>query len=514
MSTGHCLIKTHQLYSARPSRGEDWSKSAYFSIRCQQAIVGHKRSVRHIPRHINGSPWWTILAPTSLQIRPSTGVITDPPLTVASQLERNDVADLPLFRTEVRQATPQWMGRITLSQPVSSWFLSALTFCFAAAVLIFLFIGTYTRHESVQGQLVPSAGLLPVIAQSAATVITKLIHEGDAVAKDQALVELSGEVTSLGRGQTQVAVLGNLQAQLKELEALLENQERLEVQQQAGLNDRIQMLNKQVTEIDRQLSLQQEVTAIAELRLEKLKPGARAGTFSQVEIEKYQADALNGNAQLNILARQRLDTEQQLRTLQDQLQQLPLSNESQRNELRFRLSGINQSLAQNEAQRAVVLRAPRDGVVTNLIVQNGQTVAAGQRLLSILPEGSFLQAELWLPSRAIGFLETGNRVVLRYPAFPYQKFGQKGGRVLEVSRSATAASELTGLLGRTISEPLYRVVVELDQQTVSAYGKAEPLKPGMTVDADILLDRRHLIEWVLEPLYGVSRSLQGPIPAR
>jgi membrane fusion protein len=83
---------------------------------------------------------------------------------------------------------------------------------------------------------------------------------------------------------------------------------------------------------------------------------------------------------------------------------------------------------------------------------------------------------------------------------------------LEVSRSATSASELTSLLGRTVSEPLYRVLVALDQQTVSAYGRLEPLKPGMTVDADILLDRRRLIEWVLEPLYGIRRSFQGLSP--
>ncbi|HMG06581.1 MAG TPA: secretion protein HlyD, partial [Chthoniobacterales bacterium] len=91
---------------------------------------------------------------------------------------------------------------------------------------------------------------------------------------------------------------------------------------------------------------------------------------------------------------------------------------------------------------------------------------------------------------------------------------QKAGRVLAVSRSATAASELTVLLGRTITEPLYRVLVALDQQTVNAYGRAEALKPGMTVDADILLDRRRLIEWVLEPLYGVSRSFPNPAPAK
>jgi membrane fusion protein len=345
-------------------------------------------------------------------------------------------------------------------------------------------------------------------------VTATLVHEGDLVKKDQILVELSGDVSSLSRGQTQDAVIVDLRAQLRELEGLLENQKRLEDEQQEGLTNRIAVLEKQLAEIAQQFSTQEEQTTISERRVEKVRPGVANGTFSQVEFERYQAEALNGRAQLNVLARQRLDTEQQIKTLQNQLRELPLTIDAQRNELRFRLSAINQSVAQNEAQRASVLRAPRDGVVASLAIQDGQAVTAGQRLLSILPDASLLQAELWLPSRAVGFIENGNEVVLRYPAFPYQKFGQQKGRVLEVSRSATAASELTALLGKTISEPLYRVLVRLDQQAVSAYGRLEPLKPGMTVDADILLDRRRLIEWVLEPIYGVKRSLEGPSPTK
>ena len=264
--------------------------------------------------------------PLPFRNRPNRMIIANQPSTVVSQLSQGDVVDLPLFREEVLQARiPRWMGRITLPQPVSSLFLSTLAFLFAVAALTFLFVGTYTRHESVQGQLIPSAGLLPVVARSASTVMTTLVHEGQPDTKDQPLVELSGEVSSLSRGQTQVAVLADLQAQLKELEALLENQRLLADQQKAGLTDRIRMLDGQLTEIDRQLSTQREVTAIAELRLKKLQPGAKTGTFSQVEIERYQAEALNGHAQLNILARQRLDTEQ-LRTLQDQLEHVSLTD--------------------------------------------------------------------------------------------------------------------------------------------------------------------------------------------
>lgn len=486
-------------------RRQAWASHARLWRSCQQTIV------------YETGPFGLVLATAtapvccSVRVSPTTPTIERQPSISSRQEDGNDLPDLPLFRPEVLHArASRWMGRITLPQPVSSWVLTALAFLFAALVVILLFVGTYTRHESVQGQLIPSAGLLPVTARSAGTVTATPVHEGEIVKKDQVLVELSGEISSLSGGQTQGAVIIDLRAQLKELERLLENQSRLEDQQQQGLTARIGVLEKQLAEIARQYATQEEQTNISERRVEKVKPGIASGTFSQVEVERYENEALNGRAQLNVLERQRLDTEQQLQTLRSQLRELPLTVEAQRNELRFRLSSINQLVAQNEAQRASVLRAPRDGIVASLAIQEGQTVTAGQRLLSILPEASVLQGELWLPSRAVGFIETGNKVVLRYPAFPYQKFGQQTGWVVEVSRSATAASELTALLGRTISEPLYRVLVRLDEQAVRAYGRPEPLKPGMTVDADILLDRRRLIEWVLEPFYSVRRSLEDP----
>lgn len=53
------------------------------------------------------------------------------------------------------------------------------------------------------------------------------------------------------------------------------------------------------------------------------------------------------------------------------------------------------------------------------------------------------------------------------------------------------------------AEPYYRVLVALDQQAILAYGKREPLRPGMRLDADILGERRRLYEWILEPIYSI-----------
>ena len=145
------------------------------------------------------------------------------------------------------------------------------------------------------------------------------------------------------------------------------------------------------------------------------------------------------------------------------------------------------------------------GVVATQLVKAGQAVQAGQPLLSLLPGDGGLEAELLVPSRAIAFIEPGDRVLLRYQAYPYQKFGHQHGTVERISRSALGAAEAGGSIGNgPQGEPLYRVTVALAAQAVTAYGRPEPLKPGMLLDADILGERRRLIEWVFEPLYSLK----------
>jgi membrane fusion protein len=129
--------------------------------------------------------------------------------------------------------------------------------------------------------------------------------------------------------------------------------------------------------------------------------------------------------------------------------------------------------------------------------------------MTLVPAGARLEARLYGPSRAIGFVRPGQRVRLRYEAFPHQKFGQYEGVVKSVSRSTVGLAELGGdgapLPGLTPGEPVYRVTVELATQAATAYGEAVPLQPGMQLEADVLIDSRRLYQWVLDPL----NSLRG-----
>jgi membrane fusion protein len=152
--------------------------------------------------------------------------------------------------------------------------------------------------------------------------------------------------------------------------------------------------------------------------------------------------------------------------------------------------------------------APAAGVVTGILVEPGQAVGSAP-LATLLPAHASLEAVLFAPSRAAGFIEPGQTVRLRYHAFPYQKFGLHEGTVRQVSRTALTASELPQLIAGELErpEPMYRVTVRLASQVIDAYGQPQPLAAGMQLEADVMQDRRRLIEWVFEPLLGVRGKL-------
>lgn len=123
-----------------------------------------------------------------------------------------------------------------------------------------------------------------------------------------------------------------------------------------------------------------------------------------------------------------------------------------------------------------------------------------------LPAATEFKARLLLPVRAAGFVETGQSLDIRYDAFPYQKFGLYKGKVQNISESVLMPNELSNSPLRT-EEPVYRISANLQQPFVHAYGRNFPLKPGMTLNADIRLGERSLLQWLLDPIYSLKGRL-------
>jgi membrane fusion protein len=189
-------------------------------------------------------------------------------------------------------------------------------------------------------------------------------------------------------------------------------------------------------------------------------------------------------------------------------------------------SSLAREMAENSSRRSLMITARESGILTTITYQVGQAIGIGQVLAGMIPvaqppfksDGRLgeLEVQLYAPSRAAGFVAPGQEVLIRYQAFPYQKFGLQRGIVSDVSTTPFAPGELPPSLASTIlsaqqningfnnNEALYRIKVKLTRQTITTYGKEHPLRPGMTLDADVIQDRRKIWEWVAEPLLAVA----------
>ena len=186
-----------------------------------------------------------------------------------------------------------------------------------------------------------------------------------------------------------------------------------------------------------------------------------------------------------------------------------LRRETQLGTIKRDVFSVEQQLAEAESQRQVVITAPQDGVVTGIQTETGGSVSLNTPLIRRRALGSRAQSCLYGPSRAIGFVHAGQHVLLRYQAYPYQKFGVHDGVVTSVSKTAVNPAEFTQQLSGLAAvygptEPGYRISVQLKKQTVLAYGVETPLQPGMQLDADVMIDNRRLIEWIFDPLFTIT----------
>jgi len=191
---------------------------------------------------------------------------------------------------------------------------------------------------------------------------------------------------------------------------------------------------------------------------------------------------------------------------------LPLETAQKLGEIERDRAEIAEGVARADGQaavRQVEVRAPADGVISALWAGPGQAVTVDAALATLTPAGARLQAELYAPSSALGFIQPAQAVLLRLQAFPYQKFGLQAGTVARVAQAPLQAGELAGLTmaGKPGGEPLYRISVTLDSQTVRAGEQTRALLPGMQLEADVMLERRRLIEWLFEPVLGWSRRV-------
>jgi len=170
----------------------------------------------------------------------------------------------------------------------------------------------------------------------------------------------------------------------------------------------------------------------------------------------------------------------------------------------LQLAGLEQERVERQLQYGATLSAPVSGIIATVLVEPGQSIMPGTTVATLMAADARLEVHLFAPSRSIGFVHAGQDVLLRFLAYPHQKFGLHAARITAVAPNPLPPADLGFAPVDGSREPLYRIKADLPEQTIPAYGKREPLQAGMQVEADIQLDRRRLIEWIFEPVLSLA----------
>ena len=411
----------------------------------------------------------------------------------------------PLFRQESEQArSSAWLGKVVLIRPVSFAFLTACAMGFAVMLGIFFVCGEYTRKARVTGVLAPAQGVAKILAQQAGIVEAVHAREGEPVEKDAVLV-----VVGDGRATRAMEDIGSAVAtRLDERRrALLQQREHAVAAmrtEQAGLGERMAGLARELEQIDVEIAAQAKRATIAAEGVGRARRLEGIGFLSPSALDREREAALDQQSRLESVRRSRLALVRELASVEFEADTARSRSRAQLAAIDVQRASIDQERLERDLQYHAAIVAPASGIVATVLAEKGQMVTAGMPLATIIPANAVLEGQLYLPSRSIGFVRAGQEVLLRYLAYPHQKFGMHRASVVAVSRNPMLAGELGFTPIDGTREPLYRVKVALEAQAIRAYGRLEPLQPGMQVEADILLDRRRLIEWVFEPLLGLA----------
>ena len=270
------------------------------------------------------------------------------------------------------------------------------------------------------------------------------------------------------------------------------------------LGARVRGMASELAQLQGAIATQTERLASSRKTFERHEELVRQQFVSEMQLSQQREQVLDQQARLQALERSRSAQQREIASLEAELAAHPAKAATTRAAIEREISMLDQQLTEHESRRTLVITAPADGVVTTILAERGQSATPAAPLLSILPDGATLQAQLFVPTRAVGFVaaEPAGRAAL--PGLSVPALRRTAGVVMRVSRTLDPAQG-EAPLPVALTEPVYRITVALDRQSMRAYGQDLALQAGMLLDADIALDRRRLIEWLFDPILARHR---------
>jgi len=406
----------------------------------------------------------------------------------------------PLFRPEALQhRAGRLQGNVDIATPIAWQAIGFLLLAGLTASIAFMTLASYARVETVPGQIALDRGLATIMPSRAGTVLNVAVGEGQFVRAGQRLAVIQAEESMIAGPPAPDRIRDSLDKQ----DARLADQGSLLLQaaqaDQARLKAQIDGDLAALPTLEGQIRDQQQLIATAESDYNEALVVAKRGYISKRDMEERQATILTRRQQLSQLQQALSGKRSDIVQAQRAMMQSVWAAKAQVANTQSNRAALSQQQTQADLSRGYALTSPVDGVVTALTARIGQPAAIDQQLMVVLPARAKPRVELYVPTTASGFLRPGLEVRLSVDAFPYQTFGTLTARIVNISKVAITRQGQNGPV------PVYLVVAAIPEPWVVAFGRKQPLLPGMTLSARIITEKRSLIEWLFEPLFAVRK---------
>lgn len=368
-----------------------------------------------------------------------------------------------------------------------------------AGGLLWMVLAPLQESIAVQGKLQPLGQVRPILAPAPGVVERVLVRDGMVVQAGQLLVQMD-----LRQARQQLAasrsVLERLENENRIYRAALGEQPAagLTLNQRRALDKQRELLR------ERRLASAQELRR-ASTRVASLERSLKA---SDEIARRYRSlvgsGALSAVALIDVQERadqQRSDLLEAQAELKRVLAVSKAGEASGELDLRNRIEANLRQIAQlrqqvDDAQRVISLselRAPVAGVTFDVAVTPGSVLAdSAKPLLKVVPQQQ-LQARVYLPNSAIGFVQPGQRALVSLDSFPAADYGRIGAKVVSVGSDALPPDQQREVLGTEVRGLYFPATLQLDRQTLPAGTRSIPLTAGMSLTADLQLRERRFI---------------------
>jgi HlyD family secretion protein len=368
-----------------------------------------------------------------------------------------------------------------------------------AGGVLWMVLAPLQETIAVQGKLQPLGQVREIRAPAPGMVEQVLVRDGAAVQPGQLLVQLDLRQAreQLQASQSVLARLENenriYRAALGEQPAAgltpnqrlaLQSQKELLQERRAASAQELRRARTRVASLERSLKASEEISR-------RYRSLVGSGAMSAVALIDVQERADQQRSDL-------LEAQAELRRIEAMAKAGEASGELDlRNRIEANLRQIT-ALRQQEADAKRLislsqLRAPVAGVAFDVGVTAGAVVADSARpLLKVVPQQQ-LQARVYLPNAAIGFVQPGQKALISLDSFPAADYGRIAAKVIKVGSDALPPEQQREVLGTEVQGLYYPATLQLERQSLQAGRRAIPLTAGMSLTADLQLRERRFI---------------------